>query len=63
MHSLRDFLQNSLWEFNYSLSVRSETSGFLMFSGGMEKDQWHEMGYTWHKKYLPNIRVIFIEDP
>ena len=44
-------------------SVRSETSGFLMFSGDIEKDQWHEMGYIWHKKYLPNIRVNFIEDP
>ena len=29
-----------MWE-NSLLSV---TSGFLMFSGGIENDQWHEMG-------------------
>ena len=22
-----------------------KTKGFLMFSGGIEKDQWHEMGW------------------
>ena len=24
----------------------SGTSGYLMFSGDIEKDQWHEMGYN-----------------
>ena len=28
----------------YSLWKRHKNSGFLMFSGGIERDQWHEMG-------------------
>ena len=28
----------------YSPGKHQKTSGFLMFSGGIEKDQWHEMG-------------------
>ena len=26
------------------LQKNEKTSGFLMFSGRLEKDQWHEMG-------------------
>ena len=29
--------------FRYPLKT-SENKGFLMFSGGIERDQWHEMG-------------------
>ena len=27
-----------------SENLRQKTSGFLMFSGDIERDQWHEMG-------------------
>ena len=28
----------------YTLSKHQKTRGFVMFSGGIERDQWHEMG-------------------
>ena len=28
----------------YTPSKHQKTSGFLLFSGGIERDQWHEMG-------------------
>ena len=30
--------------FFYTPSTREKTIGLLIFSGGTEKDQWHEMG-------------------
>ena len=34
---------NATGLFQYPLKT-SQTRGFLMFSGGIERDQWHEMG-------------------
>ena len=28
--------------------VHWKTRGFLMFSGGIERDKWHEMGEVWY---------------
>ena len=28
----------------YHPEKHQKTSGFLMFSGGIERDEWHEMG-------------------
>ena len=33
--------------------VSSYTSAFLMFSWGVERDQWHEMGYFFQFKIDP----------
>ena len=31
-------------DFFYTPGLHQKTSGFLMFSGGIKRDQWHEMG-------------------
>ena len=41
--------ENFLYVFHCSVSTtlpwkHQKTRGFAMFSGGIEKDQWHEMG-------------------
>ena len=40
-----------------------KTSGFLMFSGGIKRDQWHEMGYAlnWYSAMLhqSNVQLMF----
>ena len=38
----------------------SESWGFLMFSGGTEKDQWHEMGYEGVQNSLERVKYDFI---
>ena len=37
----------------------SESRGFLIFSGGMETDQWHVMGYFGFR--LDNVRIISLK--
>ena len=52
----------------YTAWKHQKTSGFLMFSGGIERDQWHEMGYNLlgnyfflsQKYYLLNLNDTWI---
>ena len=39
----------------YTPGKRQETSGFLMFSGGIEGDQWHKM-----VQFVDNCEIVHI---
>ena len=41
---------------------KQKTRGFLMFSGGVERDHWYEMGYTviLRIKFLIELRQILV---
>ena len=39
----------------YTPWKHEETSGFLIFSGGIERDQWHEMGSYEFSALIKNL--------
>ena len=45
----------------YSPWRHQKTSGFEMFSGGIERDQWHEMGWKTFRILIFSIFPIFCD--
>ena len=37
--------------------IKTENQGFFMFSGGVEKDQWHEMGQYTCSAHLQSLFI------
>ena len=43
-HFIATDLFDTPWKHLESLPWKQKARGFLMFSGGIKRDQWHEMG-------------------